>query len=243
MNNRLLLVIDTTICGVLVGLARWDLQNQVSKCLGFRYSSSTGSSSSKLPETVEELLESFGHSVQDLDSVLVSEGPGSFTGIKVGIAFAQGLRAGGLKSLEGFSTFRMLAEKSLMTGMPLVLPMTKTSGFVGCAVDGEMKIYLLVIEKGGATSRCEDEVREGLPEPLNRKGSVVRCIAPWSQLEEFASGKFQITYDWVFDKMSEWIIETAVEKVSHGNRLGDREVKPQYLRKSAPEEKLDESKS
>ena len=243
MNNRLLLVIDTTICGVLVGLARWDLQNQVSKCLGFRYSSSHGSPSSKLPETVEELLETFGYSVEDLDSVLVSEGPGSFTGIKVGIAFAQGLRAGGLESLEGFSAFRMLAEKSLMTGVPLVLPMTKTSGFVSCTVDGEMKIYLLVIEKDRATWRCRNEVREGLPEPLNRKGSLVRCIAPWAQFEEFVSGELQITYDWVYDKMSDWVIETAVEKVCHGNGFSDREVKPQYLRKSAPEEKLDESKS
>lgn len=40
---------------------------------------------------VEELLQAAGHSLQDLGAIAVSQGPGNFTGLRIGLATAKGL--------------------------------------------------------------------------------------------------------------------------------------------------------
>lgn len=40
---------------------------------------------------IKELLESQGHSLDDLEGMLVYEGPGSFTGLRIGISVANAL--------------------------------------------------------------------------------------------------------------------------------------------------------
>lgn len=63
-----------------------------------------------LPAAVAEALGTLRLSVSDLDRVAVLSGPGSFTGLRAGIAFARGLaRARGIP-LDLVPTFRAAAE-------------------------------------------------------------------------------------------------------------------------------------
>ncbi|MEM9337831.1 MAG: tRNA (adenosine(37)-N6)-threonylcarbamoyltransferase complex dimerization subunit type 1 TsaB [Bacteroidota bacterium] len=48
------------------------------------------SHSSLLPSIVEEILKEAGRSYQDLDAVAVSSGPGSYTGLRIGVTTAKG---------------------------------------------------------------------------------------------------------------------------------------------------------
>jgi tRNA threonylcarbamoyl adenosine modification protein YeaZ len=58
--------------------------------------------SREIEHLVERLLTARGIAVSDLAGVIVADGPGSFTGLRIGIAFAKGLcRAGGLPLLTG----------------------------------------------------------------------------------------------------------------------------------------------
>lgn len=57
----------------------------------------------------EGLLRGCGLSVAELDLVAVSRGPGSFTGIRIGVAAAKGLSWGAEKPLCGVSTLMAMA--------------------------------------------------------------------------------------------------------------------------------------
>lgn len=70
--------------------------------------------SARLLPTLDELLRGIGWEVSDLDGVGVGVGPGSFTGIRVGLAAAQGLTLGASISLVGIGSFPALARGSAL---------------------------------------------------------------------------------------------------------------------------------
>ena len=64
---------------------------------------------------VEEALSQSGKNISELESILITTGPGSFTGLRVGLAYAQGLCFTGKVKLYGISTlaaFALMTEKS-----------------------------------------------------------------------------------------------------------------------------------
>ncbi|MEK7862499.1 MAG: tRNA (adenosine(37)-N6)-threonylcarbamoyltransferase complex dimerization subunit type 1 TsaB, partial [Chloroflexota bacterium] len=59
--------------------------------------------------TIERLLASARSSLADVDRIAVATGPGSFTGLRIAIAAAQGLARGAGAALVGVSTLDVLA--------------------------------------------------------------------------------------------------------------------------------------
>lgn len=57
----------------------------------------------------EELFRRSGRTMEDVDLVAVARGPGSFTGIRIGVATAKGLSWGGEKPCCGVSTLEAMA--------------------------------------------------------------------------------------------------------------------------------------
>ncbi|MBR5318699.1 MAG: tRNA (adenosine(37)-N6)-threonylcarbamoyltransferase complex dimerization subunit type 1 TsaB [Peptococcaceae bacterium] len=65
--------------------------------------------SEKLMPLVQQLLEETDLTVKDLDAVAVTQGPGSFTGLRIGMATAKGLAQGAGKQLIAVPTLDCLA--------------------------------------------------------------------------------------------------------------------------------------
>lgn len=61
-----------------------------------------------LPRMTHEILAQSGARVQDVDAIAVNHGPGTFTGIRIGIAFAQGLALPFQIPVYGISTTEAL---------------------------------------------------------------------------------------------------------------------------------------
>jgi len=68
-----------------------------------------GSRGGLLLPTVDRVLRKAGMAAKDLDAVAVSIGPGSFTGLRVGLATAKGLALGIGAAVVGVSTLEALA--------------------------------------------------------------------------------------------------------------------------------------
>ena len=64
---------------------------------------------SLLAPYLQEVLQEAGLSASDLDAIAVSEGPGSYTGLRVGVSTAKGFCFGCGKPLIGVDTLRILA--------------------------------------------------------------------------------------------------------------------------------------
>ena len=62
---------------------------------------------------IEKILQSTGISIQNIDAVVVTMGPGSYTGLRVGLASAKGIAYTIDKPLIGISTLTLLAKHAL----------------------------------------------------------------------------------------------------------------------------------
>jgi len=59
---------------------------------------------------IEKVMSSAGLSYQDLDAIAVSKGPGSYTGLRIGVSTAKGLCFALDKPLIGIDTLKMMAK-------------------------------------------------------------------------------------------------------------------------------------
>ena len=80
------------------------------KLLGESYQNTGLTHSQTLMVMAEDLLKQCGKNVSDVTAVAVAEGPGSFTGVRIGVAAAKGFAWGGQLPCCGVSTLEAMAE-------------------------------------------------------------------------------------------------------------------------------------
>ncbi len=82
----------------------------------------TGAHAERLMLLVEEVLEKGKAAFHELDAIAVSEGPGSYTGLRIGVSSAKGLAFGLGKPLIGVNTLQALASAVVLEEGELVVP-------------------------------------------------------------------------------------------------------------------------
>jgi tRNA threonylcarbamoyladenosine biosynthesis protein TsaB len=94
----------------------------------------------RLAVLVDELMQEAGVSFGGIDTIAVTRGPGAFTGLRVGLAFARGLALALDRPCLGFSTLQVLAAGA---AQPKILAAITVAGslFVG-AWDGRRDIIV-----------------------------------------------------------------------------------------------------
>ncbi len=99
----LILNIETTTAVCSVALAK------DGQLLGLKESNTRNNHSSVLTLFIDDVIKSSDISLSDIDAIAVSEGPGSYTGLRIGVAAAKGLCYALDKSLIGVSTLQAMA--------------------------------------------------------------------------------------------------------------------------------------
>ncbi len=80
--------------------------------------------SEKLLPTIKDILDASSFSLEDIDGFAIDIGPGSFTGLRIGLATLKGLVFGEKKKIIGVSSLDALAEN--VSNLSEVSPRTKT---------------------------------------------------------------------------------------------------------------------
>jgi tRNA threonylcarbamoyladenosine biosynthesis protein TsaB len=119
-TRPLLLALDTATKCSTVALTRGTLiDGEVLACLSL---SSSITHSRRIISSVERLFIDTETTWPDIDAVAVGMGPGSFTGVRIGMATAKGFAAAAEKKLVGISTLDALAAMCV-TDKPIVVAM------------------------------------------------------------------------------------------------------------------------
>ena len=114
----LILAVDTTTPSGSVALLEDDV------LLGEANVESAATHSARLLRSVDFLLTAHGRDVKDIDAFAVAAGPGSFTGIRIGVSAVKSLAFASGKPIAPVSTLLALATKLAADGGPrLVCPL------------------------------------------------------------------------------------------------------------------------
>lgn len=107
------LILDTSRKGIALGI--YDAGKPV--CEHFE----PETRGENLGHTLDAVLDQAKVSLDDIKRVMVTLGPGSFTGLRTGIAFCEGLCFSGKRSLYGISTLKALRSLSADENVAVVL--------------------------------------------------------------------------------------------------------------------------
>jgi len=114
----LLLNIETSTKNCSVGLSKDGV------LVAYKEENNGGySHAEKLHVFIEELLKEKNLTITDLDGIAVGKGPGSYTGLRIGVSTAKGLAYAGNIPLIAVDTLKVLAKSLHIDKEQLVVPM------------------------------------------------------------------------------------------------------------------------
>ena len=211
------------------------------KLLGEAYQNTGLTHSQTLMVMAEDVLKQCGKSAQDVQAVAVAEGPGSFTGVRIGVAAAKGYAWGKEIPCYGVSTLEAMAES-----------LGIYEGFICPVMDARRsQVYnaLFYVNRGEIERHREDRAiaLADLKEDLEHLDGPIYLVGDGATL----------TYNTLKDSIEELILPpehrmhqravgvglVAARMAAEGLAPSGGELTPNYLRLSQAErEKLEKAK-
>lgn len=106
MANLLNIETATPLCSVVL--------SHDGNCIALRETLEEKSHASRLTVFIEEVLRETGMSFREIDAVAVGKGPGSYTGLRIGVSTAKGLCFGSNLPLLAVGTLEVLFRQALI---------------------------------------------------------------------------------------------------------------------------------
>lgn len=195
-------------------------------------------SSVTLVPALETLLQQKDLTPQDLAAVAVSTGPGSFTGIRVGMATAEGICMPGNLLAFGIPTLEGLAENLRIAEMP---------GEALCLIDaqrGECFVGHYQVEADGFQELTPSQIL-----PIAQLGSILKerawVVGPGAlkyekEIRETLGTQGMFAFNSMHQPKAMSIARIAYRQWQAGKRPTLQELQPLYLRLPSVDEKNNE---
>ena len=197
------------------------------RCVGLYLQNCGLTPSETLLPMAENLLKGCGVTIQDVDLIAVARGPGSFTGIRIGVAAAKGLSWGAEKPCCGVSTLESMAwQAARLSGRLLCCCMDARRGQVYNA---------LFRGEGENLLRLSEDRAIALSDLLPELTEVPVLLGDGAKLTAEALEKAGLPYELAPETLrlqSAWGVALAA---LHAPRESWGEPEPNYLRLSQAE--------
>ena len=166
-TKGLALAIDTSTDMLACAVVSWE-PGSTPRVLAARDHMCRRQANVELVSTALAALEDCGHTMADFDRILVGRGPGSFTGVRIGIATAKGLSCGLSKPLHGVSVLDATAWGAWKAGVRGLLAVADD------AMRGEVYPGIYQLDDDGAHRTFATETVCKADE----------CVAAWSARDD-----------------------------------------------------------
>ena len=186
-----------------------------------------------LPE-IDRLLKQSDLKISDIDIFAISSGPGSFTGVRIGVSLIKGLSFMSNKPVVGVSSLEALAENGKNIG----------GHFIACAVMDARRnqLYNAVFEYDGQTRKrlCEDRLitSDALSAELDKFDTPIYFFGDGIQIALKAYPKAEKTPDELIYQNAGSVASLALDiytKAEDKSQFTDTLLCPVYLRDSQAE--------
>ncbi|MGR5060121.1 tRNA (adenosine(37)-N6)-threonylcarbamoyltransferase complex dimerization subunit type 1 TsaB [Vibrio rotiferianus] len=191
----------------------------------------------KVLPMVDELLKEAGLTLQELDALAFGRGPGSFTGVRIGIGIAQGLAFGADLPMIGVSTLAAMAQGSYRR---------HGATDVAVAIDARMsEVYWARYtrqENGewvGVDAECVIPPARLAEEVQADDNTWTTAGTGWDAYQdELGQLRLNLTAGEVLYPDSQDIVILAKQELERGNTVPVEESSPVYLRDNVTWKKL-----
>lgn len=201
------------------------------KLLGESYQNTGLTHSQTLMVMAQDLLTQCGHTPQEVTDVAVAAGPGSFTGVRIGVAAAKGFAWGGELPCWGVSTLEAMARH-----------LGIFEGHICCCMDARRsQVYnaLFYVNQGILVRKSEDRAisLEDLKTELSEIDGPVYLVGDGAELahKTLELPNLVLAAEHRRHQRATGVILTALEMMARGESANGAELTPNYLRLSQAE--------
>jgi len=210
------LFLDTSTSKLIVGIYREN------SCISLTEENSENNLSSKVLPNIKDILNKCELSIDEIDKILVVNGPGSFTGIRVGVTVAKTLAYTKKISINTVSSLELIGTTEVKTNYIVPLIDARRDYFYASMYDEEGKVII----KEAYISRID------LLNKIKRHASLSNVT--------FVSYDNILSLDSIKPNSN---IESIVKKYRKKETLNPHLVNPNYLKKVEAEEQLDDKRN
>lgn len=218
MADILLLETATPVCSVMLA--------EDGKIVSSRISAEPNAHSSRLAVFVDEVVKEWGRGFKHIDAVCVSSGPGSYTGLRIGVSTAKGLCYALDKPLIAVETLQGMANLFLMQNPGF-------DGYVCPMIDARrMEVYTAMFDNTG--TRLEPTTAQVIDVEsfggFLAKGDVAFVGDGAEKTKEILGAHPNAVYGLPFDFSAQGLLAEAIHRYKEGVFEDVAYFEPFYLK-------------
>jgi tRNA threonylcarbamoyladenosine biosynthesis protein TsaB len=192
--------------------------------------------SQRLMPALDFLLQETNLTIQEIDALVVSQGPGSFTGLRIGLSTARALAQGLQIPLVGVPTLELWAA-AFAGGDGLILPLLDAR---------RNEFYMALYRKSGQVLECLIPPRQqpliGMADLLTEFEGMIWAVGDAVErdaaiLKQALGDRVQIIPECYRVPRPSVLAQLGLERLRKGETLDYKQLHPLYLRQSEAEVK------